>query len=127
MSRVLLVEDNPASRRLLGDHLRRVGHEVHAVESADAALVWLDTARVDLVIMDVQLPGTDGLTATRRLRARPETRHVPVLAVTAHAMKGDEERILEAGADAYLAKPIYYQEFLALVAELLARDDAAGS
>lgn len=121
MSRILLVEDNPPSRKLLTDYLRRVGHEVHGFERADAALEWLETSSVDLVIMDIQLPGIDGLTATRLLRERAATRDVPILAVTAHAMRGDEERILAAGCDAYVAKPIEHRPFLELVARLSSR------
>ncbi len=120
MKRILLVEDNPANRRLIGDHLRRVGYEVVEVVTADDGIALALAERFDLVVMDIQLPGTDGLTATRLLRANPATRAIPVLAVTAHAMRGDEERILAAGCDAYAAKPIAYKGFLALVSELLA-------
>jgi len=121
MKRILLVEDNAANRKLIGDHLRRVGHEVREVETADEGIALALGERFDLVVMDVQLPGTDGLTATRLLRASPITRRLPVLAVTAHAMRGDEQRILAAGCDGYAAKPIAYKEFLAQVARLLAR------
>jgi two-component system cell cycle response regulator DivK len=120
MKRILLVEDNAANRKLIGDHLRRVGYEVREVETADEAIALALGERFDLVVMDVQLPGTDGLTATRLLRANPVTRSLPVLAVTAHAMRGDEQRILAAGCDGYAAKPIAYKAFLALVAQLLA-------
>lgn len=119
MKRILLVEDNAANRKLIGDHLRRAGHEVREVETADEGIALALAEKFDLVVMDIQLPGTDGLTATRLLRASPVTRGLPVLAVTAHAMRGDEERILAAGCDAYAAKPIAYKEFLALVAQLL--------
>lgn len=119
MKRILLVEDNAANRKLIGDHLRRVGHEVREVETADEGIALALAERFDLVVMDVQLPGTDGLTATRLLRSSPATRNLPVLAVTAHAMRGDEERILAAGCDGYAAKPIAYKEFLALVTRLL--------
>jgi two-component system, cell cycle response regulator DivK len=120
MKRILLVEDNAANRKLIGDHLRRVGYEVREVETADEGIALALGEKFDLVVMDVQLPGTDGLTATRLLRANPVTRSLPVLAVTAHAMRGDEQRILAAGCDGYAAKPIAYKEFLALVAQLLA-------
>ncbi len=120
MKRILLVEDNAANRKLIGDHLRRAGHEVREVETADKGIELALAEKFDLVVMDVQLPGTDGLTATRLLRSSPVTRSLPVLAVTAHAMRGDEERILAAGCDGYAAKPIAYKEFLALVARLLA-------
>ena len=119
MKRILLVEDNAANRKLMGDHLRRVGHEVREVETADEGIALALAERFDLVVMDIQLPGTDGLTATRLLRSNPTTRNLPILAVTAHAMRGDEERILAAGCDGYTAKPIAYKEFLALVAQLL--------
>ena len=97
MKRILLVEDNAANRRLIGDHLRRVGHEVVEVRTADEGIALTLVEAFDLVVMDIQLPGTDGLTATRLLRANPATQRIPVLAVTAHAMRGDEERILAAG------------------------------
>ncbi len=120
MKRILLVEDNAANRKLIGDHLRRAGYEVREVNTADEGISLALAERFDLVVMDVQLPGTDGLTATRLLRSNPVTRTLPVLAVTAHAMRGDEERILAAGCDGYAAKPIAYKEFLGLVHQLLA-------
>ncbi|MCA9563738.1 MAG: response regulator [Myxococcales bacterium] len=119
MSRVLLIEDNPANRRLLGDHLRRVGYEVIEAEDADSGLAIAFNDPVDLVVMDIQLPGTDGLTATRLLRANATTKAIPIIAVTAHAMRGDEARILEAGCNAYTSKPIDYREFLKQVAALI--------
>jgi two-component system, cell cycle response regulator DivK len=119
MRRILLVEDNAANRRLIGDHLRRQGYEVREVGTADEGIALALAESFDLVVMDIQLPGTDGLTATRLLRSNPVTRGLPVLAVTAHAMRGDEGRILAAGCDGYVAKPIAYKEFLALVSRLL--------
>lgn len=119
MKKILLVEDNAANRKLLGDILRRAGHELREVPTADQALVLALAEPFDLVVMDIQLPGTDGLTATRLLRASDQTRSLPVLAVTAHAMRGDEKRILGAGADGYVAKPISYREFLAEVTRCL--------
>ena len=120
MKRVLLVEDNAANRKLLGDHLRRVGYDVCDAPTADDGIALALQEAFDLVVMDVQLPGTDGLTATQLLRHNPKTRHVPILAVTAHAMRGDEARILAAGCNGYAAKPIDYKEFLELVSQLLA-------
>ena len=121
MSRILLIEDNRANRRLIGDHLRRAGYDVEMVETADEGIPLALTGEFDLVIMDIQLPGTDGLTATRLLRANPITRDVPILAVTAHAMRGDERRILEAGCNGYLTKPISHRTFLAEVARHVER------
>jgi two-component system cell cycle response regulator DivK len=120
MKRILLVEDNVANRKLLGEILRSAGHEVHEVGAADAGIAAALAETFHLVVMDVQLPGIDGLTATRLLRADPHTAHLPVLAVTAHAMRGDEKRILEAGCDGYVAKPIAYRDFLGEVTRLLA-------
>ena len=120
MRRVLLVEDNAANRKLLGDLLRLAGYEVREAPTADEAIAAALAERYDLVVMDIQLPGTDGLTATRLLRQIPLNAALPVLAVTAHAMRGDEARILAAGCDGYVAKPIGYKHFLAEVGRLLA-------
>ena len=119
MKKILLVEDNPANRKLLGDLMKRAGYEVHEVDNADDAVARVIAESFDLVVMDVQLPGTDGLTATRLIRANEKTKNVPIVAVTAHAMRGDEKRILEAGCDGYVAKPIAYKEFLAEVSRLV--------
>jgi two-component system, cell cycle response regulator DivK len=120
VTRCLLIEDNATNRKLIGDVLRRAGYDVKDAENADAGITLALTEPFDLVLMDIQLPGTDGLTATRLLRASPATRRLPILAVTAHAMRGDEERILAAGCDGYVAKPIAYKVLLAEVARLLA-------
>ena len=125
MKTILLIEDNATNRKLLGDLLRRAGHGVREVETADDGIALALAERFDLVVMDIQLPGTDGLTATRLLRANTVTKDLAILAVTAHAMRGDERRILEAGCDGYVAKPIAYKEFLAEVARLLAKRGAA--
>lgn len=117
--RILLIEDNAANRKLIGGILRTAGHEVHEVVSADEGIALAIAEPFDLVVMDIQLPGTDGLTATRVLRDRSDTRTLPVLALTAHAMDGDERRAREAGCDAYLAKPVGYKVLLAEVARLL--------
>lgn len=124
MKKILLVEDNAANRKLLGGILRRAHHDVREAPTADEGLALALQEPFDLVVMDIQLPGTDGLTATRLLRRNPATQAIPVLAVTAHAMRGDEKRILEAGCDGYVAKPIAYKEFLAEVARLLATGES---
>lgn len=118
MSRILLVEDHPANRKLIGYILRRAGHEVREATTADEGIPMAIAEHPDLIIMDIQLPGTDGLAATRLLRADPGTRSIPILAVTAHAMRGDEKRILAAGCDGYVAKPIAHQLLLDEVARL---------
>lgn len=119
MANVLVVEDNPSNMKFTRFLLERAGH--HVIESGDAS-VALQLARTylpDLVLMDVQLPGVDGLTATRLLKEDPELRHIPVVALTALAMRGDQARILAAGCDGYIAKPIDYRNFLQQVAEFI--------
>lgn len=119
MSRILLIEDHPTNRKLIGDILRRAGHDVREAISADIGVPLAVADRPDLIVMDIQLPGTDGLTATRLLRADDATRAIPILAVTAHAMRGDEKRILAAGCDGYVGKPIAYKLLLAEVNRLV--------
>lgn len=121
MGHILLIEDHPTNRKLIGDILRRAGHEVREATSADDGIPMALADVPDLILMDVQLPGTDGLTATRLLRADEKTQRVPIIAVTAHAMRGDEKRILEAGCDAYVAKPISYKVLLDEVERLTGR------
>ena len=88
---------------------------------AEAGFVLARTEQPDLILMDIQLPGMDGLEATMLLKRDAATRHIPVIALTALAMKGDEQRIRAAGCDGYIAKPMRYAEFLATVADHLAR------
>jgi two-component system cell cycle response regulator DivK len=121
MARILVIEDNPSNAKLAVFLLTRAGHEVHSVPDAEEGLRLAQAERPDLVIMDVQLPGIDGLTATRRLRADPATRALKVLALTAFAMKGDEQKIMDAGCDDYLAKPYQYGDLLRRVEALLAK------
>ncbi len=124
MSRVLLIEDNPANMKLLRDLLVRQGHKVLTAYEAATGLQLAQQKALDLIVLDIQLPGIDGLQAAKQLRSRPATRTTPILAVTAHAMRGDEARILEAGFDRYLAKPIRYREFLRVVAEMIEQRSA---
>ncbi len=119
VKKVLVIEDNPTNRKLIGDILRLKGFEVSEAETALVGLELAQEGNFDVVLMDIQLPGMDGLEATRRLRTDPRTRDLLVVAVTAHAMKGDEERILESGCDAYVTKPIAYKEFLETLNQLL--------
>jgi CheY-like chemotaxis protein len=103
---VLIVEDNPANLMLAGAVLRRAGHRITEARSAEEALERLRVATPDLILMDVQLPGLDGLALTRHLKSAPDTRDVIVVAVTAHALTVDRGRAMEAGCDGYIAKPI---------------------
>ena len=101
--------------------LKGAGYSVLSAVDAEAGLRLAHDERPDLILMDIQLPGMDGLEATARLKLDDQTRAIPVIALTALAMKGDEERILAAGCDGYIGKPIRYQDFLATVAARLAR------
>lgn len=120
MSRILVVEDNPANMKLAAFLLEKEGHEVLRAADAAEGLRLARERRAELVLMDIQLPGMDGLEATRRLKADPATAAIPVIALTAFAMKGDEERMRAAGCDGYISKPIDYRLFLAEVAQRLA-------
>jgi CheY-like chemotaxis protein len=106
MSRVLVVEDNPANQMLTCSVLQREGFETDVADSSVEALKLIDEHRPDLILMDLQLPGMDGLTFTRKLKAMPATAKVPIVAVTAHAMVGVRESALEAGCVGYISKPI---------------------
>lgn len=120
--RVLIVEDNPLSLELLREVLEADGHRVIPAISGSEALSLARAERPDLILMDIQLPGIDGLTVTRALKAEPETREIPVVGVSAHAMRDDIDRALQAGCVAYLPKPIDTRRFRDLVARLLGGD-----
>lgn len=104
--KILLVEDNKVNRRLAEFLLRSQGYKVLQATTAQEAFELLKTERPDLIVMDIQLPGMDGLEATRKLKEDPATRDIPVLAVTSYAMKGDREKALAAGCAGYITKPI---------------------
>lgn len=123
MPRILVIEDNPANLKLATLLLHKAGHVVTSARTAEDGLSAVRAEEPDLILMDVQLPGMSGLDATRLLKQDPATRHVPVIAVTALAMKGDEERIRAAGCDGYLAKPLRYQQLWESISALLARRD----
>jgi two-component system cell cycle response regulator DivK len=112
---ILVVEDNELNMRLLNDVLEMRGYSVLKTDHGGLALELARRHRPDLILMDIQLPDISGLEATRRLKEDAETRDIPVIAVTAFAMSGDERKTLDSGCDAYVAKPIMLQEFLALV------------
>ena len=105
-SLILVVEDNPTNQLLTTMVLNRDGFETAVAESAEDALVFIKARRPDLILMDVQLPGMDGLTFASTLRSVPEAAGVPVVALTSHAMRGDRERAIAAGCVGYLSKPI---------------------
>lgn len=103
---ILIVDDNPTNLKLARVMLAAEGYEVRVAVDAEEALALLAGYRPRLILMDLQLPGMDGLTLTRRLKDDPATRNVAILALTAYAMKGDEEKALRAGCDGYVTKPI---------------------
>jgi two-component system cell cycle response regulator DivK len=116
MATVLIVEDNPANLALAIVLLQSAGHTVLTAADAEAGLTLARDEQPDLILMDIQLPGMDGLEATALLKRDDATRAIPVIALTALAMKGDEERIRAAGCDGYIAKPLAYRDFLAIIA-----------
>jgi two-component system cell cycle response regulator DivK len=119
MAKILIIEDNPANMTLATFLVRSAGHTVLGATDAEAGLTLARDEQPDLILMDIQLPGMDGLEATAQLKRDDATRAIPVIALTALAMKGDEERIRAAGCDGYIAKPMRYQEFLATIAAQL--------
>lgn len=121
MAKVLVVEDNVTNMTLATFLLKSVGHTVLSATDAEAGLALARDEQPELILMDIQLPGMDGLQATVLLKGDPATRGIPVIALTALAMKGDEERIRTAGCDGYIAKPMRYGDFLKTVAEQLVR------
>src|SRR5438874_2187518 len=101
MAKIMVIEDNENTRVLLTKRLKARGHEVLTAEDAESGLPAVQREKPDLILMDIGLPGIDGLTATRKLKNDPATRDVPVIVLTAHAMQGDQEQSMQAGCDAY--------------------------
>jgi len=120
MVKILIVEDNPTNMRLAIFLLESAGYSVLSATDAEAGMALARDEQPNLILMDIQLAGMDGLEATVLLKRAEATRAIPVIALTALAMKGDEERIRAAGCDGYIAKPLQYQEFLATIATQLA-------
>lgn len=126
-TRVLIVEDNPANLLLTRAVLQRAGYRTAEAHSAEEALHHVRTAQPDLILMDVQLPGEDGLALTRRLKADPATALIPIVALTAHAMAADRARAEEAGCDGYIAKPINTRTLADEVAHIIRLRVGAGA
>jgi len=118
---ILLVDDNPTNMKLITFLLQARGFAVRGAGSAPEALSVLQEFRPQLILMDIQLPGMDGLTLTRQLKADPATGDILIIAVTAYAMKGDEERARAAGCDGYITKPIDTRSLPGRLQEYLAR------
>lgn len=116
---ILIVDDNPTNLKLVAYLVRANGYEVHTAIDADAALSAVRAFAPKLILMDLQLPGVDGLELTRRLKTDPETRGIVIVALTAFAMKGDQEKALAAGCDDYVTKPIDTRALPGLIARHL--------
>ena len=121
MATILIVEDNEANMKLATFLVESAGHSALSATDAESGLLAARREQPDLILLDIQLPGMDGLQAVALLKRDPATSAIPVIALTALAMKGDEERIRAAGCDGYVAKPLNYQQFLAAVARHLVR------
>jgi CheY-like chemotaxis protein len=104
--RILVVDDNPTNLKLVSDLLKWSGYQISNAMDAEHALEVIQQTTPDLILMDIGLPGMDGLTLTRKLKAGDATKHIRIIALTAFAMKGDEQKALDAGCDGYISKPI---------------------
>jgi len=117
--RILVVDDNPRNLKLAFDVLEDAGYEVVEAMDAEEAQTMIDRNLPDLILMDIALPGMDGLTLTRKIKANERTKHIRIIALTAFAMKGDDQKALAAGCDGYITKPIDIHQLPVQVAEVL--------
>ena len=123
---IFIIDDHPVNLELAKVLLTLEGYDVHTAGDAESALLLLPDLRPDLILMDIQLPGMDGLELARRLKADPLHKHARIVALTAYAMKGDEEKALAAGCDGYLSKPIDTRTFPRMLATFLADEPVDG-
>jgi CheY-like chemotaxis protein len=120
MFKILYVEDTENNRILVTRRLQKLQYQILTAADAESGLALAAVERPDLILMDMGMPGTDGWAATRRLRADPQLRHIPVIALTAHAMQGDREKALAAGCDEYETKPFDFPSLFQKIETLLA-------
>jgi len=120
--RIMVVEDQEDNRQILRDLLGNNGYELIEAWDGEAALTTLASQRPDLILMDIQLPGIDGYEVTRRIKADPGLRGIPIIAVTSYALSGDDDKAFKAGCDAYISKPYSPRQLLAKVREYLPLD-----
>ena len=125
MAKILLVEDNEMNRDMLSRRLTRNGYEVVIAVNGQEGVDLATSSKPDLILMDMSLPGIDGWEATRQLKAAPETRMIPVIALTAHAMSGDREKAVAAGCDDFDTKPVDLARLLEKIELLLKRSGGA--
>ena len=118
-ARILVVEDNDMNMQLVEFLLEEGGYDIVKATSGEEALAITREAAPDLILMDIHLPGMDGLSVVRAMKADTRTARVPILALTAHAMRGDKDRFLEAGCDGYISKPIDVKTFIASIRQYL--------
>ena len=120
---VMVVEDNEKNRKLMRVVLKAKGYNVIEAETGEEALNILRNQKPDIILMDIQLPGIDGITLIKQIKATTTLKDIPIIAVTAYAMKGDEEKIMEAGCDAYVSKPINTQELPLIVEKYIKKHE----
>ena len=125
MQKILCVEDNDDNLFMLHRRLGRAGFEVKVATNGTAGVDWAKTLQPDLIVMDLNLPGIDGWEATRRLKAQPETKHIPVVVLSANTGAKHRERAIEAGCDAYETKPTDFDRLLTVIRSLVAKSPDA--
>ena len=121
MPKILMIEDNEQNRDALSRRLQRYGYDVITAMDGQQGIAIAKAELPDLILMDLNLPDVDGWEATRMLKEAPETRAIPIMAMTAHAIAGDQERALQAGCDDYHAKPVEFQRLLTQIEALLTK------
>ena len=114
-NKIMIVEDNPVNLKLAGDLLEIEGFEVFRCSDAENAMSMLNQIHPDLILMDIALPGMDGLTLTRKLKSEEKTKAIKIIALTAFAMKSDKARVMQAGCDGYITKPIDTRKFVSQI------------
>jgi CheY-like chemotaxis protein len=119
MTKILLIEDNEMNRDMLARRLKRRGYEVIVAVDGQAGIDMAHSENPDLILMDLSLPVIDGWTATSQLKANDDTRQIPIIALTAHAMTGDREKAIEAGCDEFDTKPVELKRLLSKIEQLL--------
>ena len=124
MTRILYVEDNDDSVFMLHRRLTRAGFEITVATDGEQGIAMAINEKPDLIVMDLNLPVLDGWEATRRLKSHPETQHIPIIALSAHASAGHRERAVAAGCDEFEAKPVNFQPFVEKIRAVLARSSA---
>jgi two-component system cell cycle response regulator DivK len=123
--RILVIEDTDDNRRILRDLLSNAGFELIEATDGEQGVAAAAAQRPDLILMDIQLPVIDGYEASRRIKANPELRHIPIIAITSYALAGDEQKTAAAGCEGYVAKPFSPRQVLALVRQFLRDKDGA--